>query len=111
MVTKLDAESIERALNIDEEDIVEWVPGVDYASGRSDVELKDDVGWLAEWLGIKNDNLIEPKIVSYDDEDYSCYPIPVEKLKQKLEKEIKRRIKNIKKLLEEPLPDLHSIAY
>lgn len=116
MTTKLDAEAIEDALNLDENDVVDWIPGADYVVGRNKAEVQEDVDWLAEWLGIKrenekDDNLIKPKVVSYDDEDYSCWPIPVEKLKRRLEKEVRRRVKNIRKLLKEPVPDLHSIAY
>jgi len=111
MVTKLDQGLIERALDIYEDDIVNWISGADYASERNELhEVQDDVDWLIEWIG-KDDDLIEPQIVSYDDEDYYYWPIPVEKLKQKLEEEVKRRIENIKKMLESPMPSLHDIAY
>ena len=49
MVTKLDQGLIERALDIYEDDIVNWISGADYASERNELhEVQDDVDWLIE---------------------------------------------------------------
>ena len=55
--------------------------------------------------------LINPETIEIDGEEYFYWTIPVNKLKETIEKEIKRRVARIKNELEEPHPDLIEIAY
>jgi len=112
-----DEEEVENALAVDAVDVVEAIRGCDYAGDRLDegnASIQEDVDWLADWIGIDRRGeapLIKPEVVESDGEKYFYWAIPVDKLKETIEKEIKRRVKRIKEELETKNPDMMTIAY
>jgi len=115
-----DKEKVENALAVDAIDVVESIRGCDYADDRleeGEAFVQEDVDWLADWIGIdgkvgmEDAPLIKPEEIEIDGERYLYWVVPVSKLKETIEKEIKRRIARIKKELEKPAPSLIDIAY
>jgi len=115
-----DKEKVENALAVDAIDVVESIRGCDYADDRleeGEAFVQEDVDWLADWIGIdgkvgmEDAPLIKPEEIEIDGERYLYWVVPVSKLKETIEKEIKRRIARIKKELEKPAPSLIDVAY
>ena len=115
MVRNLNEEEVERALAVDNVDVVEAIRGCDYADDRleeGNALVQEDVDWLASWIGIKGEEpLIKPEVIKIDGVEYYYWAVPVDKLKEAIEEEKKKRVKRIKKELEEEKPDLGTIAY
>ena len=115
-----DKEKVENALAVDAVDVVEAIRGCDYADDRleeGEAFVQEDVDWLADWIGIdgqvgmEDAPLIKPEEIEIDGERYFYWTVPVSKLKETIEKEIKRRIARIKKELEKPAPSLIDVVY